>query len=104
MKLEMEEKLSNIDNAKCRGEYKLAEYARYALPTMGYHLSVHNLHKVHLESLDMFVKTYIKKWLNIPSRGVSNISLFHPYMLNINQPSTMYIRVGQREMRLADFK
>ena len=50
MKSEMEEKVCNIDNAKCRVEHKLG----------GYHLSVHNLHKVHLESLDMFVKTYIK--------------------------------------------
>ena len=91
MKSKMEEKLSNIDNAKCRGEYKLAVYERYALPSMRYHLSVHNLHKVHLESLDMLVKTYIKKWLNIPSRGVSDIGLFHPYMLNIKQPSTMYM-------------
>ena len=90
MKSKMEEKLSNIDNAKCRGEYKLAVYERYALPSMRYHLSVHNLHKAHLESLDMLVKAYIKKWLNIPSRGVSDIDLFHPYILNIKQPSTLY--------------
>ena len=94
MKQKMEEKLSNIDKAKCRGEYKLAVYERYALPSMRYHLSVHNLHKVHLDALDMLVKTYIKKWLNIPSRGVSDIGLFHPYMLNIKQPSTMYIVHG----------
>ena len=39
----------------------------------------------------MLVKTYIKKWLNIPSQGVSDIDLFHPYILNIKQPSTLYL-------------
>ena len=65
---------------------------RYALPSTRYNLSVHNLHKAHLESLDILVKAYIKKWLNIPSRGVSDIDLFHPYMLNIKQPSTLYLQ------------
>ena len=32
----------------------------------------------------------MKKWLNIPSRGVTNASLFHPYLLNIKQPSQVY--------------
>ena len=58
---------------------------------MRYHLSVHNLHTVHLNALDMLVKSYIKKWLNIPSRGVTDVGLFHPYMLNIKQPSTLYL-------------
>jgi hypothetical protein len=61
------------------------------MPSMRFHLSVHSLHKVHLDALDMLVKTYIKKWLNIPSRGVTDVGLFHPYLLNIKQPSTMYL-------------
>ena len=35
--------------------------------------------------------TFIKKWLNIPSRGVTSISIFHPYMLNVKQPSRLYL-------------
>ena len=92
LKEKLEEKLANVDKAKCRGEFKLAVYERYALPSLRYHLSVHSLHKTHLDSLDMLAKTYIKKWLSIPSRGVSDIAIFHPYMLNVMssspQPST----------------
>ena len=46
---------------------------------------------MHLNALDMLVKSFIKKWLAIPSRGVTNVGLFHPYMLNINQPSKLYM-------------
>ena len=45
----LEEKLMNVDKAKCRGEFKLAVYERYALPSLRYHLSVHSLHKTHLD-------------------------------------------------------
>ena len=84
--------MSNIDSASCRGEYKIAVYERYALPSMRYHISVHTLHKVHLDAMDMIVKTFIKKWLNFPSRGVTDVGLFHPYLLNIQQPSSLYLQ------------
>ena len=81
----------NVDNAKCRGEFKLAVYERYALPSLRYHLSVHTLHKTHLASLDMLAKSFIKKWLGIPTWGVTDVAIFHPYMLNVKQPSALYL-------------
>ena len=78
MRDKLEEKLVNVDNAKCRGEFKLAVYERYALPSLRYHLSVHTLHKTHLDSLDMLSKTFIKKWLGIPTRVGGG--LIHPKM------------------------
>ena len=39
----------------------------------------------------MLAKTFIKKWLGIPSRGVTDVAIFHPYMLNVKQPSTLYL-------------
>ena len=48
----LEDKMKNIDSASCRGEYKLAVYEQYALPSMHFHISVHTLHKVHLDALD----------------------------------------------------
>ena len=36
-------------------------------------------------------KKYLKKWLNIPSHGASDIAIFHPYLLNIKTPSQLYI-------------
>ena len=91
MRDKLEEKLVNVDNAKCRGEFKLAVYERYALPSLRYHLSVHTLHKTHLDSLDMLAKSFIKKWLGIPTRGVTDVAIFHPYMLNVKQPSALYL-------------
>ena len=86
----LETKLKNIDASKLRGEYKLNIYSRYALISMRYHLSVHDVHKTHLDKLDSLAKHYLKKWLNIPSRGASDIAIFHPYLLNIKMPSQLY--------------
>ena len=62
-------------------------YSRYALISMRYHLSVHDIHKTHLDKLDGIARKYLKKWLNIPSHGASDISLFHPYVLGLKTPS-----------------
>ena len=84
-------KLQNIDDSSLRGEYKLNMYSRYALISMRYHLSVHDIHKTHLDKLDSIARKYLKKWLNIPSHGASDISIFHLYLLNIKAPSQLYI-------------
>ena len=47
----------------------MAIYVRYALPSLRCHLTVHNLHKIHMEELDLIAQSYIKKWLGIPARG-----------------------------------
>ena len=86
----LEKKLMNIDESNLRGEYKLNIYSRYALPSLRYHFSVHNIHKTHLEKLDSLAKKFLKKWLNIPTRGATDIALFHPYLLNIKTPSHLY--------------
>jgi hypothetical protein len=87
----LDEKLNNIDASKVRGEYKLSIYERYALPSMRFHLSIHDLHKTHLEELDKTSRKYIKKWLKYPTRGVTDIGIFHPLMLNVKQPSQLYM-------------
>ena len=66
-------------------------YSRYALISMRYHLSVHDIHKTHLDKLDNVARKYLKKWLNIPSHGASDISIFHPYLLGIKTPSQLYL-------------
>ena len=33
------QKLSNLDNSSVRGEYKMAVYTRYILPSLRYHLT-----------------------------------------------------------------
>ena len=84
-------KLQNIDNSSLRGEHKMKIYSRYALLSMRYHLSVHDIHKSHLDKLDNMARKYLKKWLNIPSHGASDISIFHPYVLGLKTPSQLYL-------------
>ena len=88
----LEEKLENLDT-KChvRGEYKVATYSRYILPSLRFHLSVHNIHQTHIDILDNLASKYLKKWLDIPSRGATNLALFHPLLLGIKLPSQMYL-------------
>ena len=63
MKDKLSTKLENIDDTKVRAEYKVAIYTRYALPSRRYHLTVHTLHKTHLDKLDLLAKKFLKKWL-----------------------------------------
>ena len=39
---------------------------------MRYHLAIHNITKCQLNSLDKIGRSYIKKWLNFPTRGVTD--------------------------------
>ena len=87
----IEEKVKNIDNSKIRGEHKLSIYERYTLPSMRFHLAIHDIHTTHLDQLDNVVKKNIKKWLKYPTRGVTDIGIFHPYMLKVKQPSQLYL-------------
>ena len=87
----LKKKLQNIDNSNLRGEHKLKIYSRYALISMRYHLSVHDIHKTHLDKMDNMARKYLKKWLNIPSHGASDISIFHPYVLGVKTPSQLYL-------------
>ena len=100
----LSDKLENIEASKVRGEHKLAVYERYSLPSMRYHLSIHQLHDAHLVKLDHLSKTYLKRWLNFPKRGVSDIGIFHPYLLKVKQPSQIYLEGHTSNMLLMRMK
>jgi hypothetical protein len=100
----IEEKLDNIDKSKLRGEFKLSIYERYALPSLRFHLSIHDLHKTHLEALDKLSKKFIKKWMNYPSRGVTDLGIFHPLMLKVKQPSQLYMEGHAGNMAMMRLK
>ena len=57
----LKKKLQNIDNSSLRGEHKTKIYSRYALLSMRYHLSVHDIHKTHLDKLDNMATEYLKQ-------------------------------------------
>ena len=54
-------------------------------------MSVHTIHTTHLDKIDMIAKSYLKKWLKIPSRGVTDLTFFHPRLLDIKPPSQLYL-------------
>ena len=87
----LEEKLSNLEKCSVRGEYKVKIYSRYIMPSLRFHFSVHNIHQTHLDKLDHLARRYLKTWLKFPSNGVSDISIFHPYMLGVKPPSQVYL-------------
>ena len=84
-------KLSNIDKTKVRGEFKVAVYTRYALPALRYHLTVHTVHKTHLEELDLAAQVYLKKWLGIPTKGATSAGIFSPMLLGVKPVSQVYL-------------
>ena len=53
-------------------------------------MSVHHIHKTHEDQLDSLARKYLKKWYNIQRNGVTDISIFHPYLLGIKAPSEVY--------------
>ena len=64
----LQSKLENLDTkCKVRGEWKVATYSRYILPSLRFHLSVHNLHQTHLDELDHLASTYLKNGWIFPS-------------------------------------
>ena len=69
----------------------MAIYSRYVMPSLRFHLSVHNIHQTHLDKLDHLAKRYLKTWLKFPTRGVTDLSIFHPYMLGVKPPSQVYL-------------
>ena len=86
----LQSKLTNITLSKIRGELKIQIYKRYLLPSVRFHLMVHEFHTSHLEKLDTLARKHLKLWLNLPPKGVSDISLFHPNILGLQTPSALY--------------
>ena len=66
---------------------KVAIYSRYLVPSLRFHMAVHNIHHTQLDKLDQ----YLKSWLKIPANGVKDLSIFHPYMLGVKPPSRLYL-------------
>ena len=83
--------MEHLNLTSVRGEFKLAIYTRYLLPSMRLYLTVQTLNKTHLQDLDDISRMYIKKWLNYPKHGVSDIGLYHPLGMGIKKPSQIYM-------------
>ena len=49
-------KLANLDKTEVRGKLKVAVYSSYVLPSMRFHLTMHNIHHSHLDKLVRIAK------------------------------------------------
>ena len=56
----LNKKLENLDQCLIRGEFKVAIYSRYLLPSLRFHMSVHNIHQTQLDKLDHLARKYLK--------------------------------------------
>ena len=83
LKEKISKKLENLEKSLVRGEFKLAVYTRYLLPSLRYHLTVHTIHKTHLDELDLIAQRYLKKWLGIPARSATAAGIFSPYLIGV---------------------
>ena len=68
----------------------MAMFNRYLVPSMRYHLTVHNVHTTHLDQLDMSAQKYLKMWLGIPSRGCTSLGIFSSFLLGTKLVSQVY--------------
>ena len=73
-------------------------YPRYLLPSLRYHLTVHTVHKTHLDELDLIAQRYLKRWLGVPARGATAAGMFSAYLLGVKLVS----QVGEHGVRRGD--
>ena len=90
VKSEVCSKMTNIDQSLVRSEYKASIYVRYLLTALRFMMSVHTIHKTHLDVLDTMTDGYLKKWLGIPSRGANIAPVHLPQGMAIPRFSDVY--------------
>ena len=81
--------LSNIDSSLVRSEYKLKIYIAYTLSSLRFHLTVHDLTKTQLASLDTLSTWYLKSWLSLPPCATTSV-LYNPVSLNLPSITSPY--------------
>ena len=81
--------LSHINSSLVRPEYKLKVYTSYALPSLRFHLTVHDLTKTQLSSLDALSTRFLKSWLSLPPCATTSV-LYDPLSLNLYTISSLY--------------
>ena len=74
--------LSHINSSLVRPEYKLKVYTSYALPSLRFHLTIHDLTKTQLSSLDALSTSFLKSWLSIPPCATTSV-FYYPLSLNL---------------------
>ena len=83
--------ITNIDSSSVRDEFRFRIYMQYAVPSMRYLLTVHELSDTQLNELDHLHTNTIKKWLHIGKHGSTPAILYSPDGLNLPRLSDIYL-------------
>ena len=72
-----------------RSEYKLKIYHKYLLPSIRFHLTVHDITATDLKKLDILNNKYIKKWAGLPLCA-TNAFIHMNNTMNIKSITALY--------------
>ena len=87
----LESIISNISKCKVRDEFKLRVYIQYAIPSIRYMLTVHELTDTQLDKLDHVHTNTIKAFLGMPPQGPTPAILNSPDGLGFPRLSELYV-------------
>ena len=90
----IEKKLTNIDQSKIRGEFKVKILKLYLLPALKFQLTVHDISKSNLGLLDALQHRFLKKWTGLAHSATTTV-LHSKHFLNIPSFSELYDEVHQ---------
>ncbi len=83
--------IDNIDNSQIRNEYKVRVFTEYAIPSLRFMLTVHELCDTQLQMLDHIHTNAIKKWLGLSINGATPAVIHSPDGLAFPRLSDVYL-------------
>ena len=73
--------LKNIESTNIRPEFKVRIYTQYAMSSIRFALTVHDLTSTQRKSLDSLTTRYLKSWLGMPKDPLWVLHLFILYIM-----------------------
>ena len=83
--------IENINLCLVRDEFKLKIYNQYAIPSVRYMLTVHELTDTQLEKLDHIHTNAIKSFIGLPTKGPTPAFIHSPDGLAFPRVSDIYL-------------
>ena len=88
----LESMLKNIESTNIRPEFKVRIYTQYAMSSIIFALSVHELTSTQRKSLDSLTTRYLKSWLGMHKCGATSAIIYSSAGLNIQSMSHLYLQ------------
>ena len=88
----LESMLKNIESTNIRPEFKVRIYTQYAMSSIRFALTVHDVTSTQRKSLDSLTTRYLKSWLGMPRCGATSAIICSSVGLNIQSMSHLYFQ------------